>query len=88
MRVKILSLILSMMLTGCATSPSINILGAFFPAWLICIVCAIIITALIHMAILKQKRKKNWSAESWSPLNFTILTMIIALIGWIVFFKN
>jgi hypothetical protein len=31
-------------LTGCAAAPSINVLGSFFPAWLICIVVGVLLT--------------------------------------------
>ena len=33
-------------ITGCALSPSVNILGSFFPAWLICIVVGVVLTVL------------------------------------------
>ena len=31
-------------LSGCAAAPSVNILGSFFPAWLICIVVGVVLT--------------------------------------------
>ena len=33
-------------LPGCGVSPSVNILGSFFPAWLICIVIGVVLTIL------------------------------------------
>ena len=33
-------------LSGCAMAPSVNILGSFFPAWLICIVAGVVLTVL------------------------------------------
>ena len=33
-------------ITGCGLAPSVNILGSFFPAWLICIVIGLVITIL------------------------------------------
>ena len=33
-------------ITGCGASPSVNILGSFFPAWLICIVTGVVLTIL------------------------------------------
>jgi hypothetical protein len=33
-------------LPGCGVAPSVNILGSFFPAWLICIVVGVVLTVL------------------------------------------
>jgi YtcA family len=37
-------LALAILLPGCGSAPSINILGSFFPAWLICIVVGAVLT--------------------------------------------
>jgi len=39
-------LALLIMITGCGVSPSVNILGSFFPAWLICIVTGVVLTII------------------------------------------
>src|SRR5215468_9001083 len=35
-------------LSGCGVIPSVNILGSFFPAWLISIVIGVILTVISH----------------------------------------
>src|SRR5215470_6738805 len=35
-------------LPGCGVAPSVNVLGSFFPAWLICIVVGVVLTILTH----------------------------------------
>ena len=37
-------------LPGCGVAPSVNVLGSFFPAWLICIVVGVVLTILSHQA--------------------------------------
>src|SRR5215470_5356638 len=37
-------LALVIVLPGCGLAPSVNILGSFFPAWLICIVVGVVLT--------------------------------------------
>ena len=32
--------------SGCGLAPSVNVLGSFFPAWLICIVVGVVLTTL------------------------------------------
>jgi len=36
----------AVLLPGCRLAPSVNILGSFFPAWLICIVVGVVLTVL------------------------------------------
>ncbi|MFM0632442.1 YtcA family lipoprotein, partial [Paraburkholderia xenovorans] len=40
-------------ISGCANSPSIGVLGAYFPDWLFCIVAGVVLTVVIYL-ILKR----------------------------------
>src|SRR5215470_17764221 len=42
-------------LPGCAVAPSVNILGSFFPAWLICIVIGVVLTILSRQVFLAMQ---------------------------------
>ena len=75
------------LLSGCATAPSIGVLGAFFPDWLFCIVGAIVGTALIHAALRATGRLRQ-PGELTLPLAYSALTVILALSGWLIFFQN
>jgi len=45
------SLIAALLLTGCTRAPSFEIVGSFFPAWLVCLTVAIVFTALTQLAL-------------------------------------
>jgi len=78
---------LSAMLGGCASAPSISVLGAYFPDWMFCIVGAIALTFATHRALTIV----GW-CESIGKLTQTLfysaLTALFALTGWLVFFQN
>jgi hypothetical protein len=38
-------------LPGCGVSPSVNILGSFFPAWLISIVIGVVLTIIVRQLL-------------------------------------
>lgn len=42
---RVLPLISMLPLAGCQQAPSFNILGSFFPAWLICLILGILLAA-------------------------------------------
>jgi Na+/glutamate symporter len=44
-------LLAPLLLSGCSRAPSFDILGSFFPAWLVCFVVAIVLTAIIQLVL-------------------------------------
>ena len=50
-------LLVAPLLSGCSRAPSIEILGSFFPAWLVCFIVAIVLTALARLALLQLRVK-------------------------------
>ena len=48
---------LAPLIVGCSRAPSVDILGSFFPAWLICLVVAIALTTFVWLALLRLERK-------------------------------
>jgi len=82
-----LSAMLLCLLSGCARSPSISVLVAFFPDWLFCIAGGILLCIVLH-AGLKQARLLQ---EIQSPLvlfAYAGVSAIFAMAGWLLFFQN
>ena len=45
--------------SGCSRAPSVEVIGSFFPAWMFCIVAALIITGLIRMELVRRGLEKD-----------------------------
>ena len=45
-------LTLAVLVPGCRLAPSVNILGSFFPAWLICIIVGVVLTVLTRQVFI------------------------------------
>ena len=41
--------------TGCERAPSFDILGSYFPGWLVCLTVALLITVLVRFLLLRLK---------------------------------
>jgi hypothetical protein len=67
-------------LTGCERAPSYDIMGSFFPAWLICLIVAILLTAG-SQAILSR-----YVEISWPVLAYPSLTAVFAFALWLSLF--
>ena len=66
-------------------SPTIDILGSYFPAWMICIVSGLTLT-LVTRWIIRAYHLKRYASPA--PLIYTSLTIIYTFLTWIVFYQN
>ena len=66
-------------------SPTIDILGSYFPAWMICIVSGLTLT-LISRWIIRASHLEAYASPA--PLIYTSLTLIYTFGIWIIFYHN
>jgi len=71
-------------LAGCGRAPSFNILGSFFPAWLICMVIGILLAAIVNWILTALKLEK---LILWGILVYPCLAAFFAFTLWLVFFS-
>ena len=80
--VRLLSLLLvAPLLSSCSRAPSIEVLGSFFPAWLVCFIVAIVLTALVRLALLRMRVK-----AALPVLVYPILAALFTFVLWLLFF--
>jgi hypothetical protein len=72
------------LLTSCDRAPSFNILGSFFPAWLICIVAGVALTAVAHWLLARAKLE---TAILWPIVVYPCLAAFSAFTLWLTFFS-
>jgi YtcA family len=72
------------LVVGCGRAPSFNILGSFFPAWLICMIVGIGLAALVHWLLVRYKFDKE---IQWTILVYPCLAAFFAFTLWLVFFS-
>ena len=70
-----------LLITGCGRAPSFNILGSFFPAWLLCLVLAVLLT-VVSRALLNR-----YVEIAWPVLVYPSLTAIFVLASWLALFR-
>jgi YtcA-like protein len=66
-------------------SPTIDILGSYFPAWMICIVSGLTLT-LVSRWIIRAYHLEPYASPA--PLIYTCLTIIYTFLTWIIFYQN
>jgi hypothetical protein len=70
-----------LLITGCGRAPSFDIVGSFVPAWLLCLVVAVVLT-VVSRALLNR-----YVEIVWPILVYPSLTAIFALASWLALFR-
>jgi YtcA family len=80
--VRLLPLLLAApLLSSCSRAPSVEVLGSFFPAWLVCFIVAIVMTALVRLALLRLRVK-----AALPLLVYPSLAALFTFVLWLIFF--
>ncbi len=73
-----------MLLTGCRGAPQINVLGSFFPSWMLSIGIGVIGTLLLRRVFVRAKLEPHLGLL---PLVYFSLWVLLTLASWLIFFR-
>ena len=76
---------LLLLTSGCGFAPSVNILGSFFPAWLISIVTGLVLTVLVRQVFVAIKIAPYLRPAG---LVYPSLAALLIFAAWLVLFGN
>jgi YtcA family len=66
-------------------SPTVDILGSYFPAWMVCILIGLTLTFIAHW-IIEVGNLKPYVGPA--PLIYSCLMIIFTFATWILFYQN
>lgn len=69
---------------GCSRAPSLNILGSFFPAWILCGVVGILLTVVARILFVRTDFEKELSPL---VLVYPCLAAFFTFSTWLLFFS-
>lgn len=73
------------LISGCVNSPSIAVLGAYFPDWLFCIVAGVVLTVVIHL-ILRRLHADDLTRPA--AVVYPTLIAFLSLAAWLMLFQH
>jgi len=82
MKRRLLIPLIPCMLGGCARAPSVDILGSFFPAWLLCLTIGVLLAGLVRWML-------SWFHRNLAlpVLAYPSLAVLLTLVMWLTFFR-
>jgi hypothetical protein len=87
-RFKLILLPIALTLGGCSGndhSPTVDILGSYFPAWIICIVLGLFLTLILRQILIGLKLNTHLFP---APLVYISILVLFTLTLWLSFFRN
>ena len=78
-------LALTLLVAGCSRAPTFNILGSYFPAWIICGVLGILLASIVRLIFVRIKLEDQllWPLI----LVYPCLTAFFTFSLWLLFFS-
>ena len=71
-------------LAGCRLAPTFNILGSFFPSWLICLFAGIIVAVIANRLFARFALEKE---ILWPVVVYPCIALLFACTIWLIFFS-
>ena len=86
-RVAVAGLLLApqLLAAGCSRAPTFNILGSFFPAWILCGIVGILLASVVRFYFVRIKLEDQLLAPL--ILVYPCLTAFFTFTLWLVFFS-
>ena len=75
-------LLIALICTGCSRAPSFDILGSFFPAWLICLALGLLLTVAARWLFLRAR-----VVLALPVLTYPSLTALFTFALWLAWFR-
>ena len=72
-------------LTGCRGAPSINLVGSFFPSWMLCVAIGVVGLLLLRTVFVRTQMETHLGPL---PLVYFCLWIVITLGSWLLFFRD
>ena len=77
--------LLSLALAGCRVGPSIDVLGSFFPAWMLALVIGLVITGVVRQLFLAMDLHAYLRPRG---LVYACLIILSTLTTWLLFLRD
>ena len=71
-------------LTSCAHAPSVEIVGSFFPVWMICLTAAVILTFFARKQLVRHKLESQVGPVA---LFYPSMVVSFSCLLWLILFR-
>ena len=70
--------------SGCARAPAIDVIGSFFPAWMVCLIASIVLASALRVFLLRRQLEP---AIEPVALFYPCVVILISCLLWLIFYR-
>lgn len=79
----LVALLLTSTLCGCARNPNIEIVGSYFPGWMVSLALAVLLTSLAHVVL---RRLRMLHSIGHPAIIYPAMTLLFTCLLWLCIF--
>jgi hypothetical protein len=69
---------------GCGRAPAVDVIGSFFPAWMLCLLISIVLASLLRLFLLRRQLEP---AIEPVALFYPCVVLLLSCVMWLIFFR-
>ena len=69
---------------GCGRAPAIDVIGSFFPVWVVCLTVSVVVAALLRVYLLRRQLEP---AVEPVALFYPAVVLLLSCLMWLVFYR-
>ena len=69
---------------GCGRAPSVDIIGSFFPVWMVCLTIAIVLASILRLVLLRYQFESEIGPVA---LFYPSVVILLSCLLWLIFFR-
>jgi hypothetical protein len=81
---KLMAPLTGLLCAGCSGAPSVDVIGSFFPAWMVCIIVAVALAFVVRYILLKSQLE---SEVGHLGLFYPCVVIFLACGLWLLLFR-
>jgi hypothetical protein len=83
-RTSLFATAICLLCTGCGRAPSVDIIGSFFPVWMVCLAIAVVFTFILRIVLLRYQFEP---AIEPVALFYPSVVILVSCLLWLIFFR-
>jgi len=70
--------------SGCGRAPSVDIIGSFFPVWMVCLAIAVVLACVLRLLLLRFQFESEIGPVA---LFYPAVVILLSCSLWLIFFR-
>jgi len=75
---------LCILCSGCGRAPAIDVIGSFFPAWMVCLIVSIVVASLLRLFLLRRQLEP---AVEPVAVFYPSVVILVSCLLWLIFYR-